>query len=495
MKWLSSLRRFVNRQSSIREGMRVQRNLSLILAGLMIAVVAAMGLAVAGDSTEEIYRGQRLLGDVSNLIRNYYVDDASDAKMYENAIQGMLQGQDRFSAYIPPEEVAEFQKQVEGKFGGIGIVIGEENGWLSVISPIEDGPSYRAGVMAGDRIVEIGGKTTESMTLKQAVDLLTGKPGTQVTFTVIHMATLKRQTFTITREIIHIKTVKGARRDDSGAWQYIIDPDNGIGYIRLTSFTNDTVADLKTALDEAQKQGMKSLVLDLRFNGGGVLEGAIGVADLFLREGVIVATKGRVDKGSEARAKAEGTIDDFPMVVLVNNSSASASEIVAGALQDHNRAVVVGERSYGKGSVQRLFPVDGGKAYVKLTVAKYYLPSGRCLHRDSDSEVWGVDPLIKVEMTPQEYADVFMAWRDADVLRGNGNADADDGDAEAVKTGDAPAVAPATGAGGAAANGEVEKKDWLSVDKQTSRAIDVLRLMPVVQRFGAVNGQAIQAAK
>ena len=487
MTLFDSLRRFVNRHSSPQEDMRVQRNLSLIFAGVMIAVIAAMGLAVAQDTSEDLYRGQRLLGDVNNLIRRYYVDETNDSKMYENAIQGMLQGQDRFSSYIPPEEVAEFQKQVEGKFGGIGIVIGEENGWLSVISPIEDGPSYRAGVMAGDRIVEVNGKTTEGMTLKQAVDTLTGKPGTKVTFTVVHMSTLKRQTFTITREIIHIKTVKGANRDDAGIWNYIIDKENGIGYIRLTSFTNDTVTDLKAALAEAQKQGMKSLVLDMRFNGGGVLEGAIGVADMFLREGVIVATKGRADEGTETRAKANGTVDDFPMVVLVNGSSASASEIVAGALQDHNRAVVVGERSYGKGSVQRLFPIDGGKAYVKLTVAKYYLPSGRCLHRDPESEIWGVDPLIKVEMTPQEYADIFIAWRDADVLRNNGNPGGEaDGEAEAIRTSDGPVVKPAD---------EAEKKDWLTVDKQASRALDILRLMPVVKRFGTVNGQTIQAAK
>ncbi len=485
MEWFDSLRRFINRQSSRQEDMRVQRNLSLVLAGIMIAVVAAMGLAVANDIGEDTYRGQRLLSDVSNLIRRHYVTETEDTKMYENAIQGMLQGQDRFSAYIPPEEVADFQKAVEGKFGGIGIVIGEEGGWLSVISPIEDGPSYRAGVMAGDRIVEINGKTTEGMSMKQAVDTLTGKPGTEVSFTVIHMTTLKRETFTITREEIHIKTVKGPRRDDDGVWQYIIDEENGIAYIRLTSFTNDTVADLTAALDEAKKQGMKSLVLDLRFNGGGVLDGAIGVADLFLREGVIVSTRGRADAGVETKAKAAGTIDDFPMVVLVNNSSASASEIVAGALQDHNRAVVVGERSYGKGSVQRLFPVDGGKAYIKLTVAKYYLPSGRCLHRDPESEIWGVDPLVKVEMTPQEYADVIMAWRDADILRNNGRKDgADNG--EELRATDASATKPAE---------EIEKKDWLTVDKQAARGIDVLRLMPVVQRFGTVNGEAIQAAK
>jgi len=267
---------------------------------------------------------------------------------------------------------------------------------------------------------------------------------------------------------------------------------------------------------------MKALVLDLRWNGGGMLDTAVGVADLFLDRGVIVSTKGRNDPEDRKEATAPDSSTDLPMVIIVNDRSASASEIVAGALQDQNRAIVLGERTFGKGSVQRIFPLNNGQCAVKLTVAKYYLPSGRCIHREDGSEVWGVDPLIEVKMSLAEYADVFRARRDSEILRVNGKAQNGDSDeqappkdegdrAEPKDNGGAGAEPDGTGGDvtpkgdGSDANGVGEPElppdlggpaaDKKPVeDKQLARAIDVLKMLPVVKRFGQ-DQPAAQAAK
>lgn len=495
--------RFYRRPVS-QEELKVQRNLSILLVLVLLAVVTVgtfrdMNLWAAPGDRESIQEGLRLMVEASNLARKYYVDDIDNKQLYEDAVQGMLHGLDPFSAFISAERLGEFQKRVKGSFGGIGIVIGLEGGWLSVISPIEDGPAFRQGVMAGDKIIEIEGKSTDGMSLDDAVKQLTGKPGTKVTFTVVHEIDLRREEFTVTREIIHIKTIKGIARDDEGRWQYIVDEASGVAYIRLTSFTEDTVGDLHAALKNAKTQGMKSLVLDLRWNGGGMLDSAIRVVDTFLNEGVIVATRGRNDPEEVKSATRSGTVTDVPMVILVNGRSASASEIVAGALQDQNRAIVLGERTFGKGSVQRIFRLDNGRCAIKLTVAKYYLPSGRCIHRDEGDEVWGVDPLIEVPMTLEEYGKVILSRRDSEVLRvngerqdgkGKGNAAPDDKDdgADSVpeskdqgSTGKAPKEIASQTAGERATGNDTAKEPV--VDRQLDRAIDVLRMLPLVTKF------------
>jgi carboxyl-terminal processing protease len=489
------------------EDLTVQRNRLALLAGLLVVLAAVLGLRAgmnvwAAGSNDDIYSGVKLMNDVTDLVRKYYVTDVDNKKLYEHAIEGLLQGQDRFSSFIAPEELAEFNKQVKGSFGGIGVLIGEEAGWLTAISPVEDGPAYRAGVLAGDRIIEIEGKTTEGLATDEAVKRLTGPPGTRVTFTVLHLHDLSKETFTVTREVIHVKTVKGLERDADGKWKYIIDKDAGIAYIRLTSFTENSVDDLKKALEEARAQGMKNLIFDLRFNGGGLLPAAVGVCSLFLDGGRVVSTKGRADP-EEVFEAGHNAIPYCPMVVLVNNSSASASEIVAGALQDRSRAVVVGERTYGKGSVQRIFPVDDGKAAVKLTVAHYYLPSGRCLHREEDSKVWGVDPLVVVKMTPQEYADVFIGWRNADVLHTNGknkdNATARPASPQGENAPKSNEKAGGPDAGSPPLAQTAEKKTDQAKkpaeDRQLSRAVDVLRMMPVLAHFIGAGAAPIVAGK
>lgn len=481
----------------------MQKKRLVVLACLLVVLAAGLGLRAgmnvwAAGSNDDIYSGQKLMADVTDLIRKYYVIDVDNKKLYEHAIGGMLQGQDRFSSFIAPEELAEFNKAVRGTFGGVGIVLGEEGGWLAVISPVEDGPAYKAGVMAGDRIIEIEGKSTEGLVMEDAVKKLTGTPGTKVTFTVVHLNDLSKDTITVTREVIHVKTVKGYERDAEGKWNYIVDKDNGIAYIRLTSFTEDSVDDMRHAIVDAKAQGMKSLIFDLRFDGGGILKGAVGIASLFLDGGRVVSTKGRVDP-EEVFEAGHDAFPYFPMVVLVNDRSASASEIVAGALQDRNRAVVVGERTYGKGSVQRIFPVDDGKAAVRLTVAHYYLPSGRCLHREENSKVWGVDPLVVVKMTPQEYADVFVGWRNAEILHGNGkNKDsaATPGSESAPKSSEKAGSAPTGLPLSIAQAGEKKPEPKKPVeDRQMSRAVDVLRMMPLIKRFEESSAAPVVAEK
>lgn len=482
------------RRPITQEELKVQRNLSVLLVVVLLAVVTVLTFRDlnlwAAEDEDAARRGLRLLVDASGLVRTYYVNEVNDKKLFEDAVQGMLQGLDRFSGFVPEEHLPEFNKHIQGTFGGVGIEIGMPGNRLTVISPIEDGPAFRAGVMAGDQIISIEGESTEDMTMDQAVKILTGKPGTKVKFTVIHEADRKRETFTISREEIHIKTVKGIDRDAEGNWKYIVDEGHGVAYIRLTSFTGDTVADLRKAVEEAGKQGMKNLVLDLRWNGGGMLDAAVGVADIFLEKGVIVSTRGRSDPEEKHEAKPGNAVTDVPMVVLANAHSASASEIVAGALQDHQRAIVLGERTFGKGSVQRILYLQDGKCAIKLTVAKYYLPSGRCIHREKDSEVWGVDPLIEVKMSLEEAGAVFQARRGSEILRVNGkaiNGKTPDGEAEPHEV--APPADdgedPGDGAG-ATEDGETQgdgKPDPIKMDRQLSTAIDVLKILPLVRQF------------
>jgi carboxyl-terminal processing protease len=393
----------------------------------LVLILAAVGIVVWGfeATAEQESKDAKLFGDVNRfievlrLVQKQYVRDVDTKKMFQDAINGMLNGLDPFSNYVPEEDMEEFKKATIGKFGGIGIQIGMRKGMLGVISPLEGTPAYRAGVLSGDIIMEIDGKSTENIRLDQAVKTLTGEPGTKVRLKVRHM-TGDTAEYTITRELIEVHTVKGVKRDDKNEWVYILDADKKIGYIRLTSFVENSTGDLKKAVESLQKDGMKALILDLRFDPGGILKTAIEICDMFIDKGIIVQTKGRTTPYWEATATKDGTLPYFPMVVLVNQFSASASEIVSGCLQDHHRAIVVGERTFGKGSVQNVIPLEGEKAALKLTTSKYYLPSGRNIHRDEDmteKDEWGVMPDIVVPMTPEEYVGIIRARQDADVIK------------------------------------------------------------------------------
>lgn len=330
---------------------------------------------------------------------------------------GMLEQLDQFSSMIWPSEWDDFNKQTTGSFFGVGIQIQMENGAIKVVSPLEDTPAYRAGILAGDLIIAIDGESTRDMDVDDAVKRITGPRGTKVVLTIRRPGQEEPLDMEVMRDEIHIQTVKGWRRSNGDGWEWMIDPENRIGYIRLTSFTRDTAAELARALQDLREQNVRGLILDLRFNPGGFLRAATQVADEFLSEGTIVSTRGRQQPESEDDANRGGAYLDAPLVVLVNELSASAAEIVGGALKDWDRAIIVGTRSYGKGSVQNLIPIRPEMVYLKLTTAYYYLPNGRCLHRTPESQTWGVEPDVTVAITPEQLRRWLELRRQTEIIQ------------------------------------------------------------------------------
>jgi len=315
----------------------------------------------------------RAFADIFGRIKQSYVEPVDDKQLLEYAIRGMLSGLDPHSAYLDTKEFTELQEGTSGKFGGLGIEVGTENGFVKVISPIDDTPAQRAGVKAGDLIIRLDEKPVKDMSLNEAVKLMRGAPGSKIVLTIVRENSEKPINITIIRDFIKVASVKGR----------ILEP--GYGYLRISHFRSRTTEDMLKKVSTLKKDSdgeLKGLVLDLRNNPGGILNGAVAVSDAFLTEGIIVFTKGR-NEGSrmEFKAAPDDILDGAPIVVLVNGGSASASEIVAGALQDHRRAVIMGSQSFGKGSVQTIVPVNKTSA-VKLTTARYYTPSGRSIQGD-----------------------------------------------------------------------------------------------------------------
>ena len=331
------------------------------------------------NSSENIYKKIDLFGEVLEKINKEYVDEIDQSKSMDSAINGLLQSLDPYSASMSPEIFNEMQTETSGEFGGLGIEVGMEAGVVKVISPIDDTPASRAGIKAGDYIVKIDGIQVQGKSLSEAVDLMRGKVGSGIELTVRRRGEKKAITFNIVREIIEIQSVKADLLKKN------------IGYIRLTSFNENSAEQIKKNIKKLEKnEDIKSYILDLRNNPGGLLSQAIKVSDFFLDNGEIVSTKSR--KASENRkwfASKGDLLKGKTLIVLINYGSASASEIVAGALKDHKRAILLGETSYGKGSVQSIIPLNNSGA-IRLTVAKYYLPSGKSI-----SEV-GVSPDIEI---------------------------------------------------------------------------------------------------
>jgi carboxyl-terminal processing protease len=338
-------------------------------------------------STEtNIYKKIDLFGEVLEKINEEYVDEINQSESMDSAINGLLQSLDPYSSYLSPEIFNEMQTQTSGEFGGLGIEVGMESGVVKVISPIDDTPASRAGIKAGDYIVKIEDTQVQGKSLSEAVDLMRGPVGSSIELTIRRRGEKKALKFNIIREIIEIQSVKTDLLK------------NNIGYIRLTSFNDNSAEQIKNKIKDLEKnQKVTAYILDLRNNPGGLLSQAIKISDFFLDNGEIVSTKSR--KASENRrwfAKQGDLTNDKTLVVLINYGSASASEIVAGALKDHKRALILGENSYGKGSVQSIIPLKN-KGAIKLTVAKYYLPSGKSI-----SEV-GVIPDIEVEEISENF--------------------------------------------------------------------------------------------
>jgi carboxyl-terminal processing protease len=419
-----------------------RRNLYWLLG---LSAVSVFGLAVAYSAPtrekDKDYELVRLVVDVLQEVRSKYVVEVSperERKLVEDMINGGLERLDPHSQYINARDYKQFDRQSEGKFGGVGIQVGfdrHNRGQLTVISPMPGTPAYEAGVLAGDLILKIDGKATDHVRMSEAVDMIQGEPGTKVTLTVLHEGQREPVDVEIMRAIIKVKSVLGdTRKPDTKEWDFFIDKENRIAYVRLTNFTKTAAAELRAVVEQLEKDGVRGLILDLRNNPGGLLRSAVEVADLFLIDGVIVSTRGRNHKDEVYRAKLPGTLisepgAEVPMVVLINKYSASASEIVAAALQDHKRAVVIGERSYGKGSVQNLIMMENDTSALKLTTASYWRPNGKNIHRFPDKkdfeaakidpDEWGVKPDkgFEVSMTDEERLDYLVYRSERDVVR------------------------------------------------------------------------------
>ncbi len=365
-----------------------KQNIALLMVGIVTGLSISIGhgvfaereqpSAAAGLPVEEL----RTFSDVFGRIKNDYVEDVEDKDMLENAIRGMLSGLDPHSSYLDHEQFKELQVGTSGEFGGLGIEVGMEDGFVKVIAPIDDTPAQRAGVQAGDLIIRLDDTPVKGLTLNDAVKIMRGKPGTVLKLTVVREGVEKPLKIDIERAIIKVRSVKSRMLEGN------------FGYVRISQFQSKTAENMVDAIDKLKKEAggtLKGMVLDLRNNPGGVLNGAVAVSDAFLKKGLIVYTEGRVnDSKLRFNATPDDILDNAPIVVLVNQGSASASEIVSGALQDHHRAIIVGTQTFGKGSVQTILPLSNGTA-VKLTTARYYTPSGRSIQAE------GIVPDIELD--------------------------------------------------------------------------------------------------
>ena len=367
----------------------------------------------AQEDDAEYYELLSLFVDTLDQVERNFAKTVSRRELMEAAIRGMMARLDRHSNYIAPDQLDDFEKDILSQFAGIGIRFQMEEGWPTVISPLVGTPAYRAGLLSGDRIIEVEGDSTRGWTSDQVVRRLKGPVDSEVTMTVFHPHDRRMETVTLKREVIRISTVLGYRRDSNDdSWQFMADDQAKIGYVRVTAFSNRTESELRSAIDKLREDGMKALIIDLRFNPGGMLSSAVEVSDLFLDEGLIVTTDGRNIRRESWHAKDEGTYPDFPLAILVNGYSASASEIVAASLQDHGRGIVVGSRTFGKASVQQIVELELGRSAMKLTTGSYQRPNGKNIDRESSTdEHWGVQPNDGFELKLKDRERVRL-WND-----------------------------------------------------------------------------------
>ncbi|MGD0258207.1 MAG: S41 family peptidase [Verrucomicrobiota bacterium] len=374
--------------------------ITALAVNLLIGARVYLTSAQAAEK-DSAYPSLELFSYVMEKVRKDYVDgqNLKYQELVYAGLKGMLNALDPHSEFLEPEKYKELQNDTQGAFGGLGIVISMKDNFITVIAPMEDSPGFKAGILSGDRIIKIDGKSTEKMSLQDAVKDLRGEPGTDVKITVLRPSSNQMKDYKLTRAVINIDMVK----DIDGKKEFPLG-DNKIGYIRLVQFGEKTSADLEAGLRKLKAQGMQGLVLDLRWNPGGLLEQAVDVCEKFLPRGdLVVTTEGRNPSQNSVR-KAMGRGDELhnlPMVVLVNLGSASASEIVAGCLQDSKRAIILGEKTFGKGSVQSILPLADGSA-LRLTTAKYYTPSHKVIHEE------GITPDIVVPLTEEQERDIQL---------------------------------------------------------------------------------------
>lgn len=410
------------------------------LLGVPAVVVVGLTVVLAAPRTprpkDQDYELVQLVVEVMSEVDEKYIRELSPdekRKLIVDMINGGLGKLDPHSMFFDVEEYTQFDNETSGSFGGIGIRVETDrtSGYLLVTSPIPGTPAYEGGVLAGDVIIKVDGKSIETNRRNETTKLLQGKPGTTVTITVIHEGATEPVDITLTRAKIDYPSVMGDRNkpEDPTQWDYFVDKTDRIAYIRLVAFNEHAVADLKKAVEQVQAEGARGLVLDLRDNPGGLLTQAVEICDLFMTSGAIVSVRDRNGRGKSHEAKSDGTLLEpaakHPMAVLVNSNSASASEIVAAALQDSKRAIVVGERSYGKGSVQNVIILGDRepKVALKLTTATYWRPSGTNIHRDktaTEEQDWGVRPSpgYDIKLTPEQIHAYREGRRARDVVQG-----------------------------------------------------------------------------
>ncbi|MCH8853106.1 MAG: S41 family peptidase [Planctomycetes bacterium] len=362
------------------------------------------------------------LVEVDALAKQKFVEPITGDLLVHGAIRGMMLQLDPYSGYIAPDQLAAFKRRNLGDYIGVGVELGMKNDRLCVVAPIEGSPAAAAGVVAGDTILSIEGQDLEGLSVFDVEELLVGEPGSTVRLRVEHAAGGEPEALTIIRGPVSLVTVRGFRRGADGRWNFLIDPAARVGYIRVSNFLDNTMRDFDAALEALETQRARGLILDLRFNPGGIMHQAIELVDRFVDDGIIVSTVNRRRAVSEYRATHRETLADIQLAVLVNAGSASAAEIVAGSLQAHSRAVVIGQRTFGKGSVQHLIPLTAHKAAVKLTTAYYRLPDGRIIHRtakNAHTDAWGVTPDVEIRLEDDEVRAIQSSRRALDLAFGH----------------------------------------------------------------------------
>ena len=472
----------------------MMRRFTLLAAGAVIGAVVMGGIAQFGGvggataAATDTYRQLNLFGDVFERIRSDYVEEPDDAKLIEAAINGMLSSLDPHSSYLNAKDYQDMQVQTRGEFYGLGIEVTMENEVIKVISPIDDTPAFKAGILSGDLITELDGEPVQGLTLRDAVEKMRGPANSSITLTVVREGVEKPLKITVVRDVIRVQSVKQRVEGD-------------VGYIRIASFSEQTMEGLEKAIDtidlQVPEDQLKGFVLDLRGNPGGLLDQAVLVSDAFLDRGEIVSTRGRhADEVQRFSARAGDLIHGKPLIVLLNGGSASASEIVAGALQDHRRATLIGTRSFGKGSVQTIIPI-GRAGAIRLTTARYYTPSGRSI------QAKGIDP--DIEVLPELPADIkdFQTVTEAELrghLLGDGEKPAEPAPSDsttdssaAATTGDDLATPPATNTEEKAPTGALASyvPEDPKLDKQLNYALDLLNGIQVNARFPATADQGV----